>query len=140
MVYHFKVHGEETGYWAECLELPGCATEAETVEELRSNAEEALNLYLDEPEDSTVSISLPQTYKATDVIEVPVNPSIALSVLLRKYREEHHYTQKEVAEKLGMKNLYSYQRLERRSNPSLLTLRKLKSVFPDLSVDYVLQD
>lgn len=61
-------------------------------------------------------------------------------MLLRKYREEHHYTQKEVAEKLGMKNIFSYQRLERRSNPSLSTLNKLKQVFPDLSVDYVLQD
>lgn len=140
MVYHFRVHEEQSGYWAECVELPGCATEAETVEELRSNAEEALNLYLDEPEDSAVSICLPQTNTTTDVIEVPVNPSIALSVLLRKYREDHHYTQKEVAEKLGMKNVYSYQRLERRSNPSLQTLRKLKRVFPDLSVDYVLQD
>lgn len=68
-----------------------------------------------------------------------MDPQIALSVVLRNYREQRHYTQYEVAEKLGMKNLYSYQRLERRSNPSLSTLRKLKRVFPDLSVDYVLQ-
>jgi len=71
---------------------------------------------------------------------VPVDPQIALSVLLRNSRAQRHYTQQEVAEKLGMKNLYSYQRLERRSNPNLATLRKLKRVFPDLSVDYVLQE
>lgn len=140
MVYHFKVHEEENGYWAECLELPGCATEADSFDELRANAEEALNLYLEQPEESSVMISLPQENSGPDVVGIPVDPRIALSVLLRRYREEHHYTQKEVAEKLGMKNLYSYQRLERRSNPSLHTLRKLKSVFPDLSVDYVLQD
>jgi hypothetical protein len=39
-----------------------------------------------------------------------------------------------------MKNIYSYQRLERRANPSLATIGKIKRVFPELSVDYVLQD
>ena len=73
-------------------------------------------------------------------MSVPVDPQIALSVLLRSFRAKHNYTQREVAERLGMKNTYSYQRLERRSNPSLATLQKLKDVFPDLSVDYVLHD
>jgi transcriptional regulator with XRE-family HTH domain len=67
-----------------------------------------------------------------------VDPGIALSVLLRNYRLQHKYTQTQVAHRLGMKNLYSYQRLERRANPSLQTLQKLKRVFPDLSVDYLL--
>lgn len=73
-------------------------------------------------------------------MEVPVDPQLALSVLLRRLRAEHHFTQKDVANKLGMKNIFSYQRLERRSNPSLNTLQKLKEVFPDLSLDYVLKD
>jgi hypothetical protein len=37
-----------------------------------------------------------------------------------------------------MKSLFSYQRLERRSNPSLATLRKVKGLFPDFSLDLVL--
>lgn len=139
MVYHFRVYEEDDGYRAECVELPGCKTEADSMEELAQNAEEALNLYLEEPADSSLSFPLPKEVTDEDVIEVPVDPQIALSVLLRNYRAQRHYTQLEVAEKLGMKNLYSYQRLERRSNPSLSTLRKLKRVFPDLSVDYVLQ-
>ena len=83
---------------------------------------------------------MPQTYEEPDIFNVPVDPQIALSVLLRKLRAERHYTQKDIAEKLGMKNILSYQRLERRSNPNLETLRKLKHVFPELSLDYVLQD
>jgi predicted RNase H-like HicB family nuclease/DNA-binding XRE family transcriptional regulator len=140
MTYQFRVHREKGGYWAECLEFPGCVTQAETLPELRENAREALNLYLDEPEDSQAVLPLPrQSAKTTRTLRVPVEPGVALSVLLRNYRLEHRYTQRQVAHRLGMKNLYSYQRLERRSNPSLQTLQKLKQVFPDLSVDYVLQ-
>ena len=140
MVYHFKVHTEESGFWAECLELDGCSTEGDTHEELATNAEEALNLYLEESEDSPVTHPLPRNMKAANIIEVPVNPQLALSIVLRRLRTESHFTQKEVADKLGMKNIFSYQRLERRSNPSLNTLQKLKEVFPDLSLDYVLKD
>jgi len=139
MVYHFRIHEEDSGYWAECVELAGCLTEADSLDELKANAEEALNLYLDEPETSSLIFPLPESHAGPNIIDVPVDPGIALSVLLRRYREEHRYTQREVAEKLGMKNTYSYQRLERHSNPSLSTLRKLKDVFPDLSVDYILQ-
>ena len=140
MVYHFRVYQEDDGYWAQGVELPGCKTEADSMEELARNAEEALNLYLEEPEDSSISFPLPIESHDRDVIAVPVDPQIALSVVLRNYRAQRHYTQQEVVQKLGMKNLYSYQRLERRSNPNLATLRKLKRVFPDLSVDYVLQE
>ncbi len=142
MQYHFEVHKEEAGYWAECLELEGCVTEGESLFELKTHAKEALDLYLDEPETSVLSAALPDDAHQgrENVMEVPVEPGIALAVLLRRYREEHRCTQKEMCERLGMKNLYSYQRLERRSNPSLETLRKLKKIFPDLSVDYLLQE
>ena len=140
MNYHFKIHKERGGYWAECLELSGCSTQAESLEELAASAREALNLYLEEPENSSVSFALPQRrHRDADLLEVPVDPQLALSVLLRSFRARHNYTQKEIAAKLGMRNVYSYQRLERRSNPSLSTLQKLKEVFPDLSIDCVLQ-
>jgi hypothetical protein len=38
-----------------------------------------------------------------------------------------------------MKDTYSYQRMERHSDSSLSTLRKLKDVLPDLSVGIVLR-
>jgi hypothetical protein len=34
MKYHFKVHKEMSGFWAECLELNGCITQADTQKEL----------------------------------------------------------------------------------------------------------
>jgi antitoxin HicB len=138
VVYHFKVHKSREGYWTECLELKGCLTQADTMEELRGNAREALNLYLDEPEESQITFPLPGRHNGKDIIAVPVDPGIAFSALLRNYRITNKYTQKQVAKMLGMKNLYSYQRLERRSNPNLQTLQKVKGVFPDLSIDYVL--
>jgi predicted RNase H-like HicB family nuclease len=37
---------EEGGYWAEVPVLPGCVTEGETIEELKSNLKEVIELYL----------------------------------------------------------------------------------------------
>ena len=33
MEYHFKIHKEKNGYWAECIELSGCNTQGDTLEE-----------------------------------------------------------------------------------------------------------
>jgi predicted RNase H-like HicB family nuclease len=37
---------EEGGYWAKVPTLPGCATEGETMEELRANLREAIEGWL----------------------------------------------------------------------------------------------
>ncbi len=31
MKYHFKIHKEGKGFWAECLELEGCITQGKTL-------------------------------------------------------------------------------------------------------------
>ena len=38
---------EEGGYWAEVPELPGCATQAETLDGIRRNITEAITGYLE---------------------------------------------------------------------------------------------
>jgi predicted RNase H-like HicB family nuclease len=38
---------EEGGFWAEVPALPGCVTQGETVEELRANLKEAVELWLE---------------------------------------------------------------------------------------------
>lgn len=38
---------EEGGYWAEVPALPGCVTQAETMDELRGNLREAIEGWLD---------------------------------------------------------------------------------------------
>ena len=59
MKYHFKVHKEKKGFWAQCIELAGCVTEADSMEELQKNMQEALNLYVEEPKDSKELAVLP---------------------------------------------------------------------------------
>jgi predicted RNase H-like HicB family nuclease/DNA-binding XRE family transcriptional regulator len=139
MIYHFTVHKEEKGFWAECVELLGCTTQADTFEGLSKACEEALNLYLEEPKDSKMVFPLPNESldPNSSFIKATVEPEIALAVLLRHHRSSSKYTQKQMAEKLGMKNLYSYQRLEKRSNPTLSIIKKIHTVFPEISLEKI---
>lgn len=140
MKYHFKIHREKDGYWAECIEMPGCVTEGDNLNELKMNMEEVLNLYLEEPDNSRVIFPLPQkNVNKKNVISVPVKPNLAFSMLLRVYRIENNITQRQAANKLGMKNIYSYQKLEKAktSNPTLKTLFKIKEVFTDFNYSLV---
>ena len=135
MTYHFKIY-HEGGLWAECPDLPGCRTQGRTMSELRANMAEALNLYLDEPPSSGHLFPPPRTRRArADLVPVDVDPRVAFALQLRQARLRRGFTQHEAARRLGMRNLYSYQRLERKANPSLETLAKVVRVFPDLSVD-----
>lgn len=141
MKYHFKIHKEGSGFWAECIELSGCFTEADSMEELRENMEEALNLYLEEPKDSKKLAPLPDNSISPyrNIVEVQVDPSIAFSFMVRYNRIKKGLTQQQAADKLGFDNIYSYQRLEnKKCNPTLKLLSQIKKVFPDFSVDFAL--
>jgi predicted RNase H-like HicB family nuclease/DNA-binding XRE family transcriptional regulator len=141
MKYHFKIHRERGGFWAECLELDGCITQADNRKELYKNCEEALNLFLEEPMDSTIIFRLPNDSldNRKDTIKIQVDPEIALAVLLRNYRLNSNMTQKQAAEMLGMKNIYSYQRLEKKSNPTLNIINKIHTIFPEIELNYLFQ-
>lgn len=141
MKYHFKVHKDGKGFWAQCLELEGCITQASSMKKLYENMHEALNLYVQEPEDSKdlAALSDPTIRKSKNVVEISLDPEVAFSFMMRYYRIKHGLTQKEAAKKMGFETLYSYQRLEaRRCNPSLKILSKVKQLFPELSLDYAL--
>lgn len=141
MKYHFKVHKEKKGFWAECVEIPTCLTQGDTWEELEENMQDALHTYLEEPEDSQYLAPLPKksVRKTRSIIEVPVDPAVALAFSLRRERIKNGFTQQEAAEMLGMKGVYSYQRLEKRCNPKLEMIFRIVSLFPSLSVDRVLR-
>jgi predicted RNase H-like HicB family nuclease len=48
MKYALLVHrAEEGGYWAEVPSLPGCYTQAETLEELLANARDAIATHIE---------------------------------------------------------------------------------------------
>lgn len=142
MKYHFRIHKEKDGYWAESVEEGlNANTQADTLEELHKNMKEVLELCLEEPEESTFIPPLPDpSIKGRNIVEVPVDPKIALAAMVRRERLEQKLSQRKAAEKLGFKNVIQYQRLEsgKNLNPELDTLIKLKRVFPGLSMDGVL--
>jgi predicted RNase H-like HicB family nuclease len=55
---------EEGGFWAEVPSIPGCATQGETMDELRSNLREAIEGCLSVPVDT------PSTLTDDQVIEL----------------------------------------------------------------------
>jgi len=114
MKYHFKVHEEGKLFWAQCVELEGCITQANSMKELQKNMQEALNLYIQEPEDSKDLAELPdESIKLSkNIVEVPLDPQVAFSFMVRHHRIAHRMTQQQAAKKMGFDNLYSYQRLE----------------------------
>jgi len=138
MTYHFRIH-EGKPLWAECVELEGCVTQGRDRSELTRNMREALNLYLQEPETSAAIFPPPLSRRSgSPMVPIEVEPAVAFSMQLRQLRLRSRLTQKEAAKCLGMRSLYSYQRLERRSNPSLATIKKVKRLFPEFSLDFVL--
>ena len=142
MKYHFRIHKEKKGYFAKCLELRGCMTQGRNLEALKRNMEDALNLFLDEPPNSKIIFPLPSKKKIgrKAVVEVAVEPRVALAFLLRKFRLQQNLTQAEAAKKLGMKGLYSYQRLEssQTANPEFETIIRIKKAYPALRLDELL--
>jgi len=142
MLYHFKIHKESDGHWAECLELDGCQTQANTLAELKTNMEEVLNLYLSEPQGSKLIFPMPLKKSPTgaNIIKVTVDPSVAFSYLMRKTRLQKKLTLKEMAKILKYKNINTYAKLERAktANPELKTIAKIKNTFSDFPIGLIL--
>ena len=138
MHYHFKYYKEDDGYWAECVELDGCRSEGDSFEDLKKNLEEALNLYLNEPANSKIIFNMPANNltRKKGIVDIKVDPKIAFAYYLRIIRLKHHMTQKEVAEKMGYKSIWAYQKLEtsKHANPELKTISKLKEIFPEFEL------
>jgi predicted RNase H-like HicB family nuclease/DNA-binding XRE family transcriptional regulator len=137
MKYHFKLHKEDKGYWAECCELAGCVSEGDTLEALRAACEEALDVYLYEPDGSDRAAPLPdeRLEKTKGLLEIKVAPQKALALLLKNYRLHRKLTQQQAAELLGMKNIYSYQRLEKESNATLTIINRIHKAFPEIKLE-----
>jgi len=141
MKYHFKLEKEDKGYSAQCMEIPGCITQADTLKELKENMKEALELVLDELPDSKYVAPLPNARirKTKSINLISPEPQIALAHMVRYYRIKHKMTQKQIAKKMGFKDIYSYQRLETsKCNPTLKTILKIREILPEISLDMVI--
>lgn len=140
MKYHFKVHQEKKSYWAECIELKGCLSQGDTKEELMQNLKEALELYLSEPDSSSIIFPEPMKLKKQkSIVEIHIDPSIAFAIQLKQIRLKRRLTQKAMMDILKIKHLSNYQRLENpnKANPELRTLVELKSYLPELSIEAI---
>ena len=69
--YTVIVHeAEEGGYWGEVLELPGCVSQGETIDEFRNNIREALEVILEsESETPLIEIYAEPTLTEKEVIQ-----------------------------------------------------------------------
>lgn len=137
MKFHYKVHkGEDGSYWAEGLELEGCDTQGNSLEELQLNLKEAQDLYLNEPVGTNMIFPLPDysLESSPDTLAIEVDSRIAFALLVRQYRISHRLTQEQAQKAMGLPNRTSYARLESKGNPSLLTIDKIVKAFPDFPV------
>lgn len=67
MVFKVIVHKEISGgYWAEVPAIPGCATQGETLEELKQNLKEAIEGCL------SVDVEIPEKEEKTQLIKITV--------------------------------------------------------------------
>ena len=140
MQYHFRIHKGKKGYWAESLEKGlGVTTQGDTLAELEKNLREALNLALNEPDDSKWMPPMPdESLHGKNVLSISVEPRVALATLIRISRLKQGLTQRNAADKMGIKHIRQYQLLESgNANPELGTLVKLKKTYPELSLDAV---
>ena len=53
-----EVHHEDSSYWAEVQQLPGCFASGHTVPELIESVEEAVALYLAAPDDEMLPVAI----------------------------------------------------------------------------------
>lgn len=140
MRYHFKVHKDGDWLWAQGIEIPGCFTQGKNKEDLMDNMKEALNLIVSEPADSDDFVAFPDKSikNSKSVVTVPVSPQVAFSFYVRYFRKKKNLTQKQMANMLGFKSIFQYQRLETsKYNPTLNTLTVIKSCFPEISLDHL---
>jgi antitoxin HicB len=138
MKYHFKIYKKKSDrYWAECVELDGCHTQGDTKSDLIFNMANALNLYLSEPSHSKHIFPMPRRIKGKNIVSIAVHPSIAIANRIRELRLINKLTQVAMKDRLGIKSLSNYQRLEdpERANPEWRTLLLIKEAFPKFHVD-----
>ncbi|MEA5571567.1 type II toxin-antitoxin system HicB family antitoxin [Calothrix sp. UHCC 0171] len=66
------IEKDEDGYYAYCPELPGCQTQGDSLEEVRENIQEAVELYLE-----TLSESEKQALQNKEIFTMTLEVKVA---------------------------------------------------------------
>jgi DNA-binding XRE family transcriptional regulator/predicted RNase H-like HicB family nuclease len=139
MKYHFRVEADGKWFTASCIELEGCRAQERSVDKVLVVAKEVLDAFLNEPQGSGVVFPAPQEkLEGKDIVAIEVDPEIAFGMLMRQYRITRKMTQAQMAALLDMVHLTSYQRLERRSNPTLGLIKKVHDRLPGFPLEAIL--
>ena len=121
---------EDKYYLVEFLDLDGCLTEGETMEEALENAKEALSGYLASIFARGFKIPDSSQVEGEDIYHIEPDADVATPIMLRKIRDEIHINQQEAARRLDI-SYQAYQRLENpnKCNPTIKTLEKVAKAF-----------
>lgn len=144
MKYHFKYDKDERGgFWGESLEIEGCRSEGDNLEELKKNLTEALNLCLESAYHDEEDFVFPEEKfeGQGNILSIKPDVNVLFANLLKYYRKKNKLTQKSISEKLGYKSVWAYQKLEnsKYGNVQLKTLAKIEEIFPDFNLNYMLK-
>ncbi len=118
---------EETGgYVVEFIDLPGCHTEGDTIEEAEAMAKEALSGWLESVYSRDIRIPEPTSADGDDIRYIAPEPEIEIPIVIRKLRTEKGLSQKQIADAIGIK----YQTYQRFENPRMFnaTVKNLKRI------------
>ena len=119
----------DNGYNVVFPDLDGCFTCGDSLEEAKKYAGEALTGYLESIDERKLKIPEPSRLEGKDIYYVSPEKEVAFAIWLKLTRRKQGLTQKDVAEKLGIR-YQTYQRIENpsKTNPTLRTILKLEEV------------
>lgn len=120
---------EDKCFLVEFIDLPGCQTYGQTLDDAISNAAEALSGYLETMDSRKLKIPDSSICKGENIYYIKPEKNVAFAIWLRKKRQEIGYTQEQIAQLLKIP-YQSYQRFENpsKANPTLKTIAKLEEV------------
>lgn len=129
--YPAHIWKEDNGSFSvEFPDLPGCFSSGNSLDEAKSNASEALTVYLESLDSRRLSIPAASSITGPDIFQIAPTLNVSFAITLKQERERLGLTQKDVAQKMGVA-WSAYQRIENpnKTNPTLTTIGKLEKVF-----------
>lgn len=128
--YQAKIEKDDSGYFVEFPDLPGCFSSGATLSEAKVNAIEALDLYLEEANEPKWVLPKARKHSGEQYYWIMPSPEIAIPLMIREARKSKKISQEHAAKMLNMK-IQTYQKLEylRKSNPTAKTLLKIAEIF-----------
>lgn len=122
LVYGAKVTSDKNGYIVTFRDLKNVFAEGDSRIEALNQAQEVLDILLAEMAYDGLEIPDPTPLRKGEV-PVAASPKVAVPILLRKIRKQHHYSMNDVAQSMGV-SYQNYQQIETGKNMTLNSLRQ----------------